>query len=123
MIEALKKEIEDLEKLLMEKRDQLSELLEDAKFANKNKLIVIVELHDQFYNISDIALIENTPEGIQLVKDAYTNTLYHYEFKLYKVKDLRKEYEFLQAMFSLDSLGTDAIQEWMNKHDDEVVNQ
>jgi len=122
MIDELKQEIEVLEKQLLEKKAELNDLVNDEIFSNKNQLIAIVELHDQFYNISDITLIENTPEGIQLITKAYTNALYHYEFKLYKVKDLRKEFEYLQTMFSLKDCGVDAIQEWMNEHDDEVVN-
>lgn len=123
MIDTLKKEIAELEKVLLEKKDQLNELIDDGRFANKNQLIVIVELHDQFYNISDITLIENTPEGIELFENSYKNSLYHYEYKFYKVSDLRKEYKYLQEMHSLNDLGEDPIIEWMNENEDNRVNK
>lgn len=125
MIENLDKDIEDLEKMLLEKKAQRAQLLEELSHeegsAKKNHLIVIVELHDQFYSISDISLIENTPDDIKRVKDTCTNEMYHYELRLYEVNDSRKEFEYLQSMLSLNTIGLDAIEEWMGEHSSEEI--
>lgn len=118
MIESLKKEIFDLERVLETKKAELSNLMDCERFKNKNQLIAIVEMHDQFYGIHSVELVENDIDNISAMKARYSNLMYCFEVRFFKAKDLKEDFDYLQEMIGLSNVGEDAIIDWMQENEE-----
>lgn len=121
MIKSLQKQIFDLEKELERKKAELSKLINDEKFKNKNQLIAVIEMHDQFYGIHSIELVENNIENIIEIQERYKKLMYYFEVKLFKPKNLQEDYEYLESMMKLNSVGEEAIQDWMEENEEIIL--
>lgn len=124
MIEELKNEIIDLERLLETKRENLQKLINDEMFSG-NKLIAIVEIHDQFSGIDDIKLINDNKETIKEFEDIYNkNFMYSYAisfFRINEINQLKEDFEYLKKMKELGGMCEDSIYEWMENNQSKLI--
>lgn len=122
MIEQLQAEIENIERILTNKKEDLAKMIaEESLFSNaNNKLIVLVEMHDQFSGITDVSLINNNEIEIKNIKAEYDNNFYSFEVKIFKSENLREDFEYLKLMLSFSS-GQDDLYEWMEENESNQV--
>jgi hypothetical protein len=126
MIEQFKEEIRDLERTIEIKKDELKKMMEAALF-EKPKLLVLVEMRDQFCGITDILLIDDTEQAIQEIENEYTkNFMYSYRVYIYRVKDknqLKEDYTELKNMKDLGHYGEESLYQWMDENKDKLINE
>jgi len=122
MIEKLQAEIENIERILANKKAELKKMItEESLFSNaNNKLIVLVEMHDQFSGITDVLLINNNEVEIKNIKAEYDNNFYSFEVKIFKSENLREDFKYLKLMLSLAS-AQDDLYEWMEENENNQV--
>lgn len=122
MIEQLKAEIENIERILANKKADLAKMIaEESLFSNAtNKLIVLVEMNDQFSGITDVLLINNNEIEIKNIKAEYDNNFYSFEVKIFKSENLREDFKYLKLMLSLAS-AQDDLYEWMEENENNQV--
>jgi hypothetical protein len=124
VIDNLKKEISNLEQLLTLKKEELAKLIEDEKFKNKNQLIALAEMRDQFAGITDLLLVNNTPEDIENVRKQFEdNFMCGYRVHFYKIKDIKKAYRFLNENMDNSSYSQSTLYEWMDKNEKYLINK
>lgn len=125
MIEQLKEEIRDLERTIETKKYELKKLMEAALFETP-KLLVLVEMSDQFSGITDILLIDDNERAVQEIEDEYTkNFMYSYRVYIYRITDkeqLKEDYTELKNMKDLGHYGEDSLYQWMDENKDKRVN-
>lgn len=125
MIEQLKEEIRDLERTIETKKYELKKLMEAALFETP-KLLVLVEMSDQFSGITDILLIDDNERAVQKIEDEYTkNFMYSYRVYIYRITDkeqLKEDYTELKNMKDLGHYGEDSLYQWMDENKDKRVN-
>lgn len=125
MIEQLKEEIRDLERTIETKKYELKKLME-AAFFETPKLLVLVEMSDQFSGITDILLIDDNVRAVQKIEDEYTkNFMYSYRVYIYRITDkeqLKEDYTELKNMKDLGHYGEDSLYQWMDENKDKRVN-
>lgn len=120
MIENLKKEIASLEQLLNLKKEELAKLIDDEKFKNKDQLIVVIEMCDQFSGITEVFLINNK-EDIKKTIDSYKGSMYGYEIHIYKNKNLKDSYKYLMENLNNSDYCQDNIYRWMEKNEKQLI--
>lgn len=122
MIEQLQAEIENIERILANKKADLAKMIaEESLFSNAtNKLIVLVEMNDQFSGITDVLLINNNEVEIKNIKAEYDNNFYSFEVKIFKSENLREDFKYLKLMLSLAS-AQDDLYEWMEGNENNQV--
>lgn len=126
MIEQLKEEIRDLEKSIETKKYEFKKLMAAALFENP-KLLILVEMNDQFSGITDIVLIDDTEIAMQEIEDEYTkNSMYSYRVYIYRLTDkeqLKEDYTELKNMKDLGHYGEESLYQWMDENKDNLVNE
>lgn len=124
MIEQLKKEIFDLEVKLEDKKNLLKNLIEESIF-DKPKLLVIVEIEDQFSGIDNVLLIDDNENEIKKIKEEYNKRfIYCYNINIYRIteKDVLKEvFKDLKHNLELINFGDDSTYEWMQENQDKLI--
>lgn len=123
MIDALKKEIYNLELLIQSKKAELAKLIEDEKFKNKDQLIAIAEMRDQFSGITDLVLVKNTPEDIEKVRKKFEDGMCGYKVYFYKIRGIRKAYSYLNENMDGSIYSQQYLYEWMKKNEKHLINK
>lgn len=125
MIEQLKEEIRDLERTIEIKKDELKKMMEAALF-EKPKLLVLVEMRDQFCGITDILLIDDTELAIKEVEEEHNkNFMYCNRVFIYRLTDkeqLKEDYTELKNMKNLGHYGESSLYQWMEENEKNLVN-
>ncbi len=121
VIEKLKKEILNLETILNTKKEELAQLIEDEKFKNKDQLIVIIEMRDQFSGITEIFLIDNNSESIKNTIDSYKLSMYGHEIYIYKLTEVKENYNHLIENLGNDEYSQEILYNWMDENKERVI--
>jgi hypothetical protein len=123
MIEQLKAEIESIERILANKKADLAKMIAGDSLSSNNKLIVLVEMKDQFSGITEVLLIDDNEMAIKEIKDNYNNqVLYCFEAKIFRSEKVKEDLEYLKLMLSYGS-GQDELYEWMEENKSSEVVQ
>lgn len=118
MINELKEEIKNLEDKLFNKRKELELLIEKQSLTTpENKLIVVVELRDQFAVVTESFLIDNDKKTIKETLDEYNNRTYSFEVRIFKINDFEEQVKYLKEKLALDSYGQDDLYEWIEDNE------
>lgn len=122
MIDKLKEEIKNLEKTLFDKKKELELLIENQSLTTpENKLIVVVELRDQFAVVTEAFLIDNDKKSIKETLDEYNNRDYSFEVRIFKINGFEEQVKYLKEKLALDSYGQDDLYEWIEDNEFNLI--
>lgn len=122
MINELKEEIKNLEDKIFNKRKELELLIENQSLTTpENKLIVVVELRDQFAVVTEGFLIDNDNKSIKETLHEYNNRAYSFEVKIFKINDFDEQVKYLKEKLALDSYGQDDLYEWIEDNECNLI--